>query len=135
MATLQELEKKFGLEQALVDKQDTISTGSIGLDIAVGNGGLPLGKVVEAIGMESSGKSTTTLHLIAEAQKKFPDKIAALFDYENSFDAEYATTLGVNIDRLKIYQPKSQEQGYDMAMSLIESAKSICSCLIDSAIR
>ena len=120
-STLQELEKKFGLEQAVIDVKETISTGSISLDIALGNGGLPLGKVVEAIGMESLGKSTTTLHLIAEAQKKFPDKLAALFDYENSFDSEYATALGVDIDKLRIYQPQSQEQGYDMIMSLIES--------------
>lgn len=119
--SLQELEKKFDLEQADIDKQEVISTGSLTLDLAVGNGGLPLGRVVEAIGPESSGKSTTTLHLIAEAQKKYPNKIAVLFDYEHSFDAEYAVTLGVDTDSLRIYQPQSQEQGYDMAIGIITS--------------
>lgn len=120
-STLQELEKKFGLEQANIDKNEVISTGSLTLDLAVGNGGLPLGRIVEAAGMESSGKSTETLHLIAEAQKKYPNKVAALFDYENSFDAQYAQALGVDLNKLRIYQPQSQEQGYDMIIALIES--------------
>lgn len=128
-STLQELEKKFGLEQAHIDKNEVVSTGSLTLDIAVGNGGLPMGRIVEAAGMESSGKSTTTLHIIAEAQKRFPDKLVALFDYENSFDEQYAIALGVNCEKdddgnfkfLKIYQPQSQEQGYDMIIALVES--------------
>lgn len=119
MSKLEELEKEYGLEQAEIDKSKVISTGSMGLNLAVGNGGLVLGKIVEAFGDFSSGKSTATLHLMAEAQVKYPNRKVALFDYENSFDIDYATNIGVDVDNLIIYQPRTMEQGYDMINSIV----------------
>lgn len=98
---------------------DSISTGSIGLDIALGIGGLPRGRIVEVYGPESSGKTTVALHCIAEAQKR--DGIAAFIDAEHALDPVYARALGVDIDNLVISQPDTGEQALDIAESLIRS--------------
>lgn len=87
---LSNLEKKYGLEKPDLNNSKIISTGSLQLNQAMGIGGTMLGKIVEIFGAESSGKSTTTLHQMAEYQKEFPDKKVALFDYENAFDRKYA---------------------------------------------
>lgn len=98
---------------------DSISTGSIGLDIALGIGGLPRGRIVEIYGPESSGKTTVALHCIAEAQRK--DGIAAFIDAEHALDPVYARALGVDVDNLVISQPDTGEQALDIAESLIRS--------------
>jgi recombination protein RecA len=105
------------------------SSGSIGLDIALGIGGLPKGRVVEIYGPESSGKTTLTLHLIAEVQKK--GGTAAFIDAEHAFDAAYAQKLGVDTDNLLISQPDCGEQALDIAEHLIRSG-AIDVCVIDS---
>jgi recombination protein RecA len=103
-----------------IEDIDAISTGSIGLDLALGVGGLPKGRVVEIYGPESSGKTTLTLHAIAEAQKK--GGIAAFIDAEHAFDRFYAEKLGVDIDNLLISQPDCGEQALEIADNLIRSA-------------
>jgi len=108
------------LGDAPVEDIDSISTGSIGIDLALGVGGLPKGRVVEIYGPESSGKTTLTLHAIAEAQKK--GGIAAFIDAEHAFDRFYAQKLGVDIDNLLISQPDCGEQALEIADNLIRSA-------------
>jgi len=98
---------------------DVISTGSLGLDIALGVGGLPKGRVVEIYGPESSGKTTLAIHAIAEAQKS--GGIAAFIDAEHAFDKFYAKKLGVDIDNLLISQPDNGEQALEIADNLIRS--------------
>nr|WP_314277095.1 recombinase RecA [uncultured Peptostreptococcus sp.] len=98
---------------------DAIPTGVIGLDIAAGVGGLPRGRIIEVYGPESSGKTTVTLHCIAEAQKR--DGIAAFIDAEHALDPVYARSLGVDVDNLIISQPDTGEQALDIAESLIRS--------------
>jgi recombination protein RecA len=98
---------------------DAISTGSLGLDLALGVGGLPRGRVIEIYGPESSGKTTLTLHAIAEAQKK--GGIAAFIDAEHAFDRFYAEKLGIDVDNLIISQPDYGEQGLEIAENLIRS--------------
>lgn len=98
---------------------DSIPTGVIGLDIAAGVGGLPRGRIIEVYGPESSGKTTVTLHCIAEAQKR--DGIAAFIDAEHALDPVYARSLGVDVDNLIISQPDTGEQALDIAESLIRS--------------
>lgn len=127
-AILAELEKKYGLERTELNDLTVIPTGSIQLDQAMGIGGTALGKVIEIFGPESSGKSTITLHQMAEYQKAFPDKKVALFDYEHSFDKKYATSLGVDVENLLIYQPETMEAGYDMILGLVE--KDLVSCVV-----
>lgn len=117
---LDDLEKKYGLSRAKIEDLKMISTGSVQLNRATGINGIPLGKIVELFGAESSGKSTITLHLISEFQKAIPDKKVALFDFEHSFDKNYAKNLGVDVDNLLIYQPDYMEVGYDMILGLIE---------------
>jgi len=120
------LDKDFGkgTVMSLSDRGDmdieVISTGSLGLDIALGIGGLPKGRIIEAYGMESSGKTTMAIHLIAEAHKN-PESICAIIDAEHSFDMEYAANLGVDISRLDINQPEFGEQGLEVAEKLISS--------------
>jgi len=123
--TLDKLDKAYGKgtvmkmsDQAVVDV-DTISSGSIGLDIALGVGGYPRGRVVEIYGPESSGKTTLTLHAIAEAQKA--GGIAAFIDAEHAFDRYYAEKLGVDLDNLIISQPDNGEQALEIADNLIRS--------------
>ena len=98
---------------------DSIPTGSIGLDVALGVGGLPRGRIIEVYGPESSGKTTVALHCIAEAQKR--EGIAAFIDAEHALDPVYARALGVDIDNLVISQPDTGEQALDIAESLIRS--------------
>jgi recombination protein RecA len=125
---LAELEKKHGLDRLVPEDLTIVSTGSLQLNRAMGVGGTAVGKIVEIFGPESSGKSTITLHQMAEYQKAFPDKKVALFDYEHSFDKKYAKSLGVDVEHLLIYQPETQEVGYDMILGLIE--KDIVSCIV-----
>ncbi len=99
--------------------QNSISTGSIGLDVAIGIGGLPKGRIVEIYGPESSGKTTLAIHVIAEAQKK--GGLCAFIDAEHAFDKEYAKNLGVDVDSLVINQPDYGEQALDIATKLINS--------------
>lgn len=119
------IEKSFGKGsiQRLSDKPDiaieTISTGSLRLDVALGVGGFPRGRVIEIYGPESSGKTTIAIHTIAEAQKK--GGICAIIDAEHAFDCEYAQKLGVDIDSLYISQPDYGEQGLEIADILISS--------------
>src|SRR5207342_1388553 len=98
---------------------ETVSTGSLGLDIALGIGGLPRGRVVEIYGPESSGKTTLALHCLAEAQKK--GGICAFIDAEHALDPIYARKLGVNVDELLISQPDAGEQALEIADTLVRS--------------
>ncbi|MHB1178052.1 MAG: recombinase RecA [Daejeonella sp.] len=123
--TLDKLEKSYGkgtvmkLGDNAVEAIETISTGSISLDIALGIGGLPKGRVIEIYGPESSGKTTLAIHAIAEAQKK--GGIAAFIDAEHAFDKFYAGKLGVDIENLLISQPDNGEQALEIADNLIRS--------------
>ena len=102
-----------------VEDVDVIPTGSLGLDVALGVGGYPRGRVIEIYGPESSGKTTLTLHAMAEAQKK--GGIAAFIDAEHAFDRSYAEKLGVDIENLIISQPDNGEQALEIADNLIRS--------------
>ena len=123
--TMEKIDKDFGKgsvmmmnEKAHVE-QGVISTGSIGLDVALGIGGLPRGRVIEIYGPESSGKTTLAIHVIAEAQKK--GGMCAFIDAEHAFDSNYAQKLGVDIDNLLISQPDYGEQALEIADRLILS--------------
>ncbi len=109
---------KLGTTGAIVDTP-VIPTGSLGLDIALGVGGIPKGRVVEIFGPESSGKTTLTLHVIAEAQKA--GGVAAFIDAEHALDINYARKLGVNIDELLVSQPDSGEQALEITDTLVRS--------------
>lgn len=109
---------KLGDDKALL-KIPAISTGSLALDRALGIGGVPRGRVIEIYGPESSGKTTLSLHIVAEAQKE--DGIAAFIDAEHALDPKYAKLLGVNLDELLISQPDSGEQALDIAEALVRS--------------
>jgi recombination protein RecA len=123
--TLDKLEKNYGkgtimkLGDSVIEPIEVISTGSIGLDIALGVGGLPKGRVVEIYGPESSGKTTLAIHAIAESQKK--GGIAAFIDAEHAFDRFYAKKLGVDVENLLISQPDNGEQALEIADNLIRS--------------
>jgi len=123
--TMDKLDKTYGKGtiMKLGDKQvvhvETISTGSLGLDIALGIGGLPKGRIVEIYGPESSGKTTLAIHAIAECQKQ--GGIAAFIDAEHAFDRFYAEQLGVNTEELLISQPDNGEQALEIAENLIRS--------------
>ena len=123
--TLGKLEKSYGkgvvmkLGDKIVEDIEVIPTGSIGLDLALGVGGYPRGRVIEIYGPESSGNTTLTLHAIAEAQKK--GGIAAFIDAEHAFDSAYASSLGVDIENLLISQPDNGEQALEIADHLISS--------------
>ncbi|MDY0076442.1 MAG: recombinase RecA [Bacteroidales bacterium] len=124
-ATMGNIEKNYGkgsimkLGDSAVESIESISTGSIGLDFALGIGGLPKGRVVEIYGPESSGKTTLALHVIAEAQKA--GGIAAFIDAEHAFDRFYAQKLGVDIENLLISQPDHGEQALEITENLIRS--------------
>ena len=119
------MEKDYGKGSVMllgdkpVHEQSVISTGSIGLDVALGIGGLPRGRVVEIYGPESSGKTTIATHVIAEAQKK--GGMCAFIDAEHAFDSSYAKKLGVDVDNLLISQPDYGEQALEIADRLILS--------------
>lgn len=125
--TLEAIKTKFGEEAIMmlgakpkVDL-DVVPTGSIGLDAALGVGGIPRGRIVEIFGPESSGKTTLALHIVAEAQKK--GGIGAYIDAEHAMDPEYSKKLGVKIDELLISQPDTGEQALEIVESLVRSGK------------
>ena len=133
--TLSQIEKQFGKgtvmrmgDRDIVDIP-AISTGSIGLDIALGIGGVPQGRVVEIFGPESSGKTTLTLQVIAECQKA--GGTAAFIDAEHALDPLYAKKLGVNVDELLLSQPDTGEQALEVADMLVKS-QSVDLLVIDS---
>ena len=125
--TIKSIQSRFGDEaiMKLGDRPkvgvDAISTGSIGLDMALGVNGVPRGRVIEIFGPESSGKTTLALHVVAEAQKT--DGLCAFIDAEHAMDPEYAKKLGVKIDELLISQPDNGEQGLEIVESLVRSGK------------
>ena len=133
--TLDKLDKTYGkgsvmkLGDQTVEKVESISSGSIGLDIALGVGGYPKGRVIEIYGPESSGKTTLTLHAIAECQRA--GGIAAFIDAEHAFDRFYAEKLGVNLGELVISQPDNGEQALEIADNLIRSG-AVDALVIDS---
>ncbi|MGH8454302.1 MAG: recombinase RecA, partial [Nevskiales bacterium] len=125
-AALTQIERQFGkgsvmrMGDASLDRDvSVISTGSLGLDMALGIGGLPRGRVVEIYGPESSGKTTLTLQVVAEAQKL--GGVAAFIDAEHALDPEYARKLGVNVDDLLVSQPDTGEQALEIADMLVRS--------------
>jgi recombination protein RecA len=124
-AALSSIEKKFGkgsimrLGEREVSDIPAISTTSLSLDVAVGVGGVPRGRIIEIYGPESSGKTTLALHIVAEAQKA--GGVAAYIDAEHAMDADYAGKLGVDIDQLLISQPDSGEQALEIAEALVRS--------------
>ncbi|ATL46690.1 recombinase RecA [Chitinophaga caeni] len=123
--TMDKIEKDFGKGSVMmmgergVERTEVISTGSLGLDIALGIGGFPKGRIIEIYGPESSGKTTVAIHTIAEAQKK--GGICAIIDAEHAFDSSYAQRLGVDVDSLLISQPDHGEQALEIADRLILS--------------
>jgi len=123
--TIDKIDKDYGKGSVMMmnersqEPHEVISSGSIGLDIALGIGGLPKGRVVEIYGPESSGKTTLAIHVIAEAQKK--GGMCAIIDAEHAFDSTYARKLGVDVDNLLISQPDYGEQGLEIADRLILS--------------
>ena len=135
-AALAQIEKQFGKgsimrmdSEAIMDDVQVVSTGSLGLDIALGVGGLPRGRVVEIYGPESSGKTTLTLQVIAEMQKL--GGTAAFIDAENALDPQYAQKLGVKVEDLLISQPDTGEQALEIADMLVRSG-SVDVVVIDS---
>lgn len=128
-STLDKIEKNYGkgsimkMNDVPAEGIDVISTGSLGLDNALGVGGFPKGRIIEIFGPESSGKTTLAIHAIAESQKQ--GGIAAFIDAEHAFDASYARRLGVDIDNLLVSQPDNGEQALEIADNLI------CSGAID----
>ncbi len=134
-AALTQIERQFGkgavmrLGDGAINDIDAVSTGSLGLDIALGIGGLPRGRIVEIYGPESSGKTTLTLHAVAECQKA--GGTAAFIDAEHALDPDYAAKLGVNIDELLVSQPDTGEQALEIADMLVRSG-SVDIVVIDS---
>ncbi len=135
-AALSQIEKQFGKgavmrmgETEVVRDFDVVSTGSLGLDLALGVGGLPRGRIVEVYGPESSGKTTLTLQVIAEMQKK--GGVAAFIDAEHALDPAYAQKLGVNVSDLLISQPDTGEQALEIADMLVRSG-SVDIVVVDS---
>ena len=132
---MSQIEQTYGkgsimkLGQRTVMDVEAISTGSLSLDVALGIGGLPKGRIVEIYGPESSGKTTLALHVIAEAQKKGEN--CAFIDAEHALDPAYAKKLGVNIDELIISQPDTGEQALEITDSLVRS-KAISVLVVDS---
>lgn len=123
--TIDKIDKDFGkgsvmmMNEKAEHQMEVISTGSIGLDVALGIGGLPKGRIVEIYGPESSGKTTIAIHVIAEAQKK--GGMCAIIDAEHAFDSNYAQKLGADVDNLLISQPDYGEQALEIADRLILS--------------
>ena len=135
-AALAQIEKQFGKgsimkmgEGSVVNDIQVVSTGSLGLDIALGVGGLPRGRVVEIYGPESSGKTTLTLQVVAQMQKL--GGTAAFIDAEHALDPSYAQKLGVNLEELLISQPDTGEQALEIADMLVRSG-SVDVVVIDS---
>lgn len=130
-----EIEKQFGkgsimrLGDKVNEKMEVISSGSLGLDMALGVGGYPKGRIIEIYGPESSGKTTFALHAIAEAQKQ--GGIAAFIDAEHALDPRYAQALGINVDELIVSQPDTGEQALEIADHLIKSG-AVAIVVVDS---
>src|SRR3989338_6945836 len=124
-STVKEIQEKFGegaiMKLGSVRKVDVdvIPTGSISIDMALGVGGVPRGRIIEIFGPESSGKTTLTLHIVKEAQRK--GGLAAFVDAEHALDPEYARRIGVNVDDLLISQPDNGEQALEIVESLVRS--------------
>ena len=125
-AALQQIQKQYGQGSVMLLGDEgaklnieAISTGSISLDMATGIGGIPRGRIIEIFGPESSGKTTLTLHMIAEAQKAGGK--AAFIDAEHALDPEYARNLGVDIDKLVVSQPDTGEQALEICEMLVRS--------------
>jgi recombination protein RecA len=124
---IEEIKQKFGegaimkLKEVRPVSVDVISTGCVSLDLALGVGGLPRGRVVEIYGPESSGKTTVALHAIAEAQRK--GGVGAFVDAEHALDPEYARRIGVNVEELLISQPESGEEALEIVKTLVESGE------------
>lgn len=123
--TIDKIDKTYGkgtvmrLGDNAVERPEVVPTGSIGLDVALGVGGLPRGRIIEIYGPESSGKTTLAIHAIAEAQKR--GGLAAFIDAEHAFDQFYAKNLGVDVENLLVSQPDNGEQALEIAESLIRS--------------
>ncbi|HMO08079.1 MAG TPA: ATPase domain-containing protein, partial [Paracoccaceae bacterium] len=135
-SALAQIERQFGKgsimklgENNPVMEIEATSTGSLGLDIALGIGGLPKGRIVEIYGPESSGKTTLTLHVVAEEQKK--GGVCAFVDAEHALDPLYARKLGVNLDELLISQPDTGEQALEIVDTLVRSG-AVSLIVIDS---
>jgi len=132
---IQQITKQFGegaimtLGDEKIKKMDVVSTGAIGLDIALGVGGVPKGRIIEIFGPESSGKTTLAMHIIAEAQKQ--GGISALIDAEHAFDAEYAKKIGIQTENLLVSQPDYGEQALEILETLLRSS-SIDVIVVDS---
>ena len=126
-AAILAIEKQFGMGSIMklgsAERQavDTIPTGSIALDLALGVGGVPRGRIVEIFGPESSGKTTVCQHIIAEAQRK--GGVAAFIDVEHALDPGYARACGVNVDELLVSQPDTGEQALEITETLIRSGE------------
>ena len=125
-AALLQIEKQYGKgavmklgDPSVQMNIETIPTGSLSLDIALGLGGIPKGRIIEIYGPESSGKTTVTLHMIAEVQKR--GGIAGFIDAEHALDPVYAKNIGVDIDNLYISQPDSGEQALEIAETMVRS--------------
>ena len=135
-SALAQIERQFGKGSIMrlgadnpVTEIEATSTGSLGLDIALGIGGLPKGRIVEIYGPESSGKTTLTLHVIAEEQKK--GGVCAFVDAEHALDPQYAKRLGVNLEDLLISQPDTGEQALEIVDTLVRSG-AVSVVVIDS---
>jgi recombination protein RecA len=135
-SALQQIERQFGKGSIMrlggqnqMQEIEAISTGSLGLDIALGIGGLPKGRIIEVYGPESSGKTTLTLHVVAECQKI--GGVCAFVDAEHALDPQYAKKLGVNLDELLISQPDTGEQGLEIVDTLVRSGAVSC-IVVDS---
>ncbi len=135
-SALQQIERQFGKGSIMrlggdnkLAEIEAISTGSLGLDIALGIGGLPKGRIIEIYGPESSGKTTLTLHVVAEAQKA--GGVCAFVDAEHALDPQYAKKLGVNLDELLISQPDTGEQALEIVDTLVRSGAVSC-VIVDS---
>ncbi|HHO55802.1 MAG TPA: DNA recombination/repair protein RecA, partial [Trueperaceae bacterium] len=125
-STLVQIEKQFGKgaimrlgEEADLSGIEVISTGTLSIDLALGVGGVPRGRIIEIYGPESGGKTTLSLHIIAEAQKA--GGVAAFIDAEHALDAQYAKALGIDIDNLLISQPDTGEQALEITELLVRS--------------
>ena len=134
-AAMAQIEKQFGqgavmrMGDQTVTEIETVPTGALTLDIALGVGGLPRGRIIEIYGPESSGKTTVALHCVAEAQKR--GGVCAFIDAEHALDAVYAQAIGVDIDNLLLSQPDCGEQALDITETLVRSG-SIDVIVIDS---
>lgn len=127
-SVLASLDKKFGkgtiiLGETVAEDIEVVDTGSLLLNRALGIGGWPVGRIIELYGNPSAGKSTLSLHAIANFQKKYPHKKVLLMDYEGSLDKKYARNLGVDVDNLLISQPGTQEDGYNIMIELIDTGE------------